>query len=284
MNLSLRRGPDAISPTAHYTGETWVRNRLSPSGLGTWQGRLFFDALRPTMAMSRALGGPTLEGLLIARHRIIDRELERAIEAGAVGQVIEPACGMSPRGWRFAGRYGDRLTYVEADLPAMASRKREALARIGSLSERHRVLEVDVLREEGEGSLDAIATTLDPAVGTAIVTEGLLVYLADADLRGAWRRCAAALRRFPNGLYLADLRLGGSGRDPAEEAFNRALSLFVRGCVHRHFRDEDDAAARLVEAGFDDARLHRGDRHPAAAAVRDDPGAALIGVIEGTIG
>lgn len=284
MNPSLRRGPDAISPTAHYTGETWVRNELSHSGLGTWQGRLFFDALRPTMAMSRALGGPTLEGLLLARHRIIDRELGQAIEAGAVGQVIEPACGMSPRGWRFRERYGDRLAYVEADLPAMASRKREALARIGSLSDRHRVLEVDVLRDEGEGSLEAIAATLDPALGTAIVTEGLLVYLADPDLLGVWRRTAAALRRFPNGLYLADLRLGGPGRGPAEEAFNRALSLFVGGCVHRHFRDEDDAAARLVEAGFDDARLHRGDRHPAATPVRDDPGAALIQVIEGAIG
>jgi O-methyltransferase involved in polyketide biosynthesis len=236
------------------------------------------------MAVSRALGGPTLEGLLIARHRIIDRRLEDAIEAGVIGQVIEPACGMSPRGWRFAKRWGEDLTYVEADLPAMARRKREALERIGSLSEHHRVLEVDVLRDEGAASLASLAATLDPAVGTAIITEGLLIYLSQADVIAFWQRAATALQRFPSGLYLADLRLAGPGRDPVEEAFNRALSVFVRGRVHPHFSDEDEATARLVEAGFDDALLHRGDRHPAAAAVRGDPGAGLVRVIEGTTG
>jgi len=284
MSIGAARGSDAISPTAHYTGQAWVRNGLSHPGLATWQGRLFFDALRPTMAVSRVLGGPTLEGLLIARHRIIDRRLEEAIEAGVIGQVIEPACGMSPRGWRFAERWGEDLTYIEADLPAMARRKREALERIGSLSERHRVLEVDVLRDGGTASIASLAAALDPAVGTAIVTEGLLIYLGDADVIALWRRAAAALHRFPSGLYLADLRLAGPKRDPVEETFNRALSVFVRGRVHPHFSDEDQAAARLVEAGFDDALLHRGDRHPAAAAVRGDPGAGLIRVIEGITG
>src|SRR3954451_24138119 len=106
--INLRRSSDAVSPTAHYTGHTWVRNDLSHPELATWQGRLFFDAFRAPIALSRALGGPTLEGLLLARHRIIDAELERLIETGEVGQVVEAACGMSPRGWRFAERYGNR--------------------------------------------------------------------------------------------------------------------------------------------------------------------------------
>jgi len=284
VNLSLRSGPDAISPTAHYTGQTWVRNELSPDELATWQGRLLFDALRPAMAVSRALGGPTLGGLLLARHRIIDHELERAIEAGRIGQVIEVACGMSPRGWRFATLWGDRLAYVEADLPAMARRKREALERIGPLGDRHRVAELDVLRDSSPLSLDELAADLDPATGTAIITEGLLSYLSDADVLAVWRRIAVALRRFPNGLYLSDLRLAGPGRDPIEEVFNLALSGFVRGRVHPHFEDEEDAAGQLVGAGFDAARLHDGGAHAAAADVCADPGAALIRVIEGTIG
>jgi O-methyltransferase involved in polyketide biosynthesis len=281
---SLRRGPEAISPTAHYTGQAWIRNELSPPELATWQGRVFFEALRPTMAVSRALGGPTLEGLLIARHRIIDDELERSIEAGEVGQVIEGACGMSPRGWRFAERWGDRLTYVEADLPAMARRKREALERIGPLSDRHRVAELDVLRDAGAGSLEELAATLDPAVGTAIVTEGLLSYLSDVDVLAVWSRLAACLRGFPTGLYLSDLRLAGTGTDPVEEVFNAALAGFVRGRVHAHFTDEDDAIRRLVEAGFDEARLHDGGAHPAAAETRDDPGAAMIRVVDARLG
>jgi O-methyltransferase involved in polyketide biosynthesis len=194
MNLSLRRGPDAVSPTAHYTGETWVRNDLSHPELATWQGRLFFDALRPTMALSRVLGGPTLEGLLVARHRIIDAELEQAIEAGSIGQVIEPACGMSPRGWRFANRWGDRLTYVEADLPAMARRKRDALARMGSRTDHHRVADLDVLHDSGPLSFAGLAATLDPDVGTAVITEGLLTYLNDADVLAVWRRLGKGSR------------------------------------------------------------------------------------------
>src|SRR4051812_14355151 len=95
----------AISPTAHYTGETWVRNGLSHPGLGTWQGRLFHGTLAVPNAVSRLLGGPSLDGLLLARHRIIDALLDDLIQGG-VSQVIEVACGMSPRGWRFSERYG----------------------------------------------------------------------------------------------------------------------------------------------------------------------------------
>ena len=58
--------------------------------------------------------------MLLARHHLIDHRLHAAIESGRVGQVIEVAAGLSPRGWRFASRYGSRLTYLEADLPATA--------------------------------------------------------------------------------------------------------------------------------------------------------------------
>src|SRR3569833_1987000 len=98
----------AISPTAHYTGETWVRNGLSHPQLATWQGRLFYDTLKVPHAISRRLGRPSLDGLLLARHRIIDALLDELIDGG-VSQVIEVACGMSPRGWRFSERYGDAL-------------------------------------------------------------------------------------------------------------------------------------------------------------------------------
>ena len=141
-------GSGAVSPTAHYTGETWVRLGLSHPELATWQGRALHGALALPNAASKALGGPTLEGLLAARHLIIDSILDDLIEGG-VSQVVEAACGMSPRGWRFSERYGERLTYVEADLPAMAQRKREALTRMGSLGEHHRVVELDVLRDGG---------------------------------------------------------------------------------------------------------------------------------------
>lgn len=272
----------AISPTAHYTGETWVRNGLSHPQLATWEGRAFHRALALPLAASRAVGGPTLEGLLLARHRIIDALLEDLIEAG-VSQVLEVACGMSPRGWRFSERYGGRLTYVEADLPAMAQRKREALERMASLSDHHRVADLDVLRDGGRGSLESLAETLDPEAGLAIVTEGLLTYLDDETVDALWARIARVLGRFNRGAYLSDLRFAKRDRGLPERAFDVILSAFVRGKVHAYRGDEATAEAALQEAGFRQARLHRGDEHPAAADARRDPGAGVVCIIEATV-
>lgn len=281
--MSGSEGSGAVSPTAHYTGETWVRNGLSHPQLATWQGRALHRALAVPLAASRTVGGPTLEGLLLARHRIIDSILEDLIEDG-VSQVVEVACGMSPRGWRFSERYGDRLTYVEADLPAMAQRKREALERMGSLGDHHRVADLDALRDGGPGSLESLVETLDPKAGLAIVTEGLLTYLDDDTVDALWARLAKVLGRFDKGVYLSDLRFAKRDRGAPERAFDMVLSAFVRGKVHAYRGDETTAEAALRGAGFEEARLHRGDEHPAAGDARRDPGAGVVCVIEAVAG
>lgn len=235
------------------------------------------------LAASKALGGPTLDGPLLARHRIIDSILDDLIRGG-VSQVVEVACGMSPRGWRFTEQFGERLTYVEADLPEMAQRKREALARMKSLTDRHRVVGFDVLQEGGPDSLEALVETLDPAEGLAIVTEGLLTYLDDDSVDALWTRVATALGRFSKGVYLSDLRFAKRGRGLSERTFDVILGAFVRGKVHAYRGDEATAVAALRSAGFEEARLHRGDRHPAAADARSDPGSSAICIIEAGCG
>jgi O-methyltransferase involved in polyketide biosynthesis len=236
-------------------------------------------ALALPLAASKSLGGPTLDGLLLARHRIIDSILDELIEDG-VGQVVEAACGMSPRGWRFSERYGDRLTYIEADLPAMARRKREALERMGSLGDHHRVVELDVLRDGGPGSLEELVAGLDPAKGLAIVTEGLLPYFDDDTVEALWARLATALGEFERGVYLADLRLASADRGISERAFSVVLGAFVRGRVHAYRGDEAAAETALRRAGFESVRLHRCDEHPAAAEAGTDPAAAAIHIVE----
>jgi O-methyltransferase involved in polyketide biosynthesis len=277
--MAASEGSGAISPTAHYTGETWVRNGLSHPRLATWQGRVLHGTMALPNAASRMLGGPTIDGILLARHRIIDALLDDLIRGG-VGQVIEVACGMSPRGWRFAERYGDKLTYVEADLPAMAQRKREALAQMGSLGDHHRVVDLDVLQESGPESLESLVETMDPDKGLAIIAEGLLVYLEDEVVEGLWARLARALRPFSPGVYMSDLRLASPDPDVAERAFSMILGAFVRGKIHPYGGDDAAAEAALREAGFKQARLHRGDEHPAAADARGNPAANLLRVIE----
>lgn len=278
MRPSRHRGSDAISPTAHYTGHVWVRNGLSHRELATRQGRLLFDALAPTMTLSHVLGGATLEAFLLARHRIIDSLLRDAIERDGVTQVIEVACGMSPRGWRFAKRYGTALTYVEGDLPAMAERKRLALARTGPVSDSHRVVELDATLDEGPASIAEVAGTLDPDKGLAILSEGLLNYYPRKEMLSMWRGFADAASSFSRGCYFADIRLDEDNRGLTERAFFVGLSAFVRGSMHMHFADEAEAATALQAAGFASARLHRASEHPAGADA--GPGAELIHVID----
>jgi O-methyltransferase involved in polyketide biosynthesis len=271
---------DRIGPTAHYTGYVWARNGLSHPELETREGRVLFDALQPAMIVSRAAGGATLEAYLLARHRAIDALLGRAIERGEVTQVIEVACGLSPRGWRFAKRYGGRLTYVEADLPDMAARKRAALERMGSLGDHHRVREVDALRDDdGSGSLAAIVAELDHGHGLAIITEGLLGYLSTDAVTGLWRRFARTLDGFAGGLYISDLHLGGEVTAQVR-VFRLLLGAFVRGRVYLHFTDAREAEAALVAAGFRAARLS-----PAVDIAGDDRGrgSGLANILEASI-
>lgn len=277
------RHSTAVSPTALYTGAVWARHRLSHPAFATTEGRLMYAAGAPAMRLSRALGGPTLEGLLLARHRVIDEQLHAAIKAGTVSQVIEIAAGLSPRGWRFARQYGERIRYIEADLPAMAARKRLLLARVGCADgPHHRVADIDAFAVGGDASLAGIAATLDPGSGTAVITEGLINYFPIAAVGALWQRIANTLNGFPNGLYLSDLHVGGENRDIAVRAFVRLLSVFVRGRVHLHFGAPAEAEAELRAAGFATASL----LSPADFADRfracRDPAARLVRVIRAT--
>ncbi len=245
---------ESISPTAHYTGYVWARNGLSHPELETIEGRLLFEALRPAMIVNASLGRGTLESYLLARHRAIDALLERAIVEDGISQVIEVAAGLSPRGWRTVQRHGERLTYVEADLPGMAERKRRALERIGSLGDHHRVVVLDALRDGGPGSLPAVAAELAPERGLAVITEGLLGYLPTASVLELWARLVGVLEGFARGRYISDIHIG-SVQDTTVRAFRVLLSIFVRGRVHLHFDSPTQVVSALEEAGFASARV-----------------------------
>lgn len=274
-----RSRPEAISPTAHYTGTVWLQNGLSHPAFTTLPGKALYFGLKAPMALSGRLGGPTLESFLLARHQLIDDQLDAAIQRGEISQVIEVAAGLSPRGWRFSQRYGNRITYLEADLPDMAARKRQLLEAGGLASPQHRVHVVNALADEGPESLQALAATLDPTRGTAIITEGLINYFDTAAVEAMWARFARVLQGFPHGLYLSDLHVKSNNQGAATDTFMKLLSTFVRGRVHLHFDSERQAVTALGHAGFDtaellDPRTFR-DRLPDCAR----PGAGLVRVV-----
>ena len=272
-------GSERISPTAHFTGYTWYRNGLSHRALATRAGRLMVQTQRPLAALSRRAGLPTLEGLLLARHDCIDQQLASAIESGAIGQVVEIAAGLSPRGWDFSRRFGDRLAYIEADLPDMAAHKRRLLERAGLQSAGHRVVVLDALADSGAHSLAALVATLDPDQGVAIVTEGLINYFPTDAVLGMWRRFAQALGRFPHGLYLSDLHIAGENRGPGIAMAVRLLSTFVRGQVHLHFDSAGDAVQALRDAGFKRAEAETPKPRRSVDGSIDPAGARLVRVL-----
>ncbi len=245
-----RSHPETISPTAHYTGYVWFAHGQSHDAFATRTGRFMYRAMRGPNVIAQRAGLPSLEGMLLARHRLIDLRLAHAIDAGEIEQVVEVAAGLSPRGWRFATRYAHRIAYIEADLPGMIAHKRRILATLGGETAHHRTAEVNALVDTGPASLAAVCATLDPTKGTAIITEGLINYFERDVLLTMWRRFATVLQRFPKSLYLSDLMLGDDNRGPLSTGFSWLLSAFVRGRIHMQFAAAGPTEDALEAAGL----------------------------------
>lgn len=254
--MKERADSEQVSPTAYATGYFWYRHGLSHEALlipeGARVSRLFGYLIR----LVKWVSGMSIEALMLARHRGIDALLARRIEAGEVRHVIELACGLSPRGWRFMQRYGERITYTETDLPHMAQLKRKLLADAQLLRPGHRVVAVNALHDAGPESLVALAASLPAEGGVAIVTEGLLSYIDPPTARGVWRRIAATLRTRPFGVYLSDAYVASDRYGIGGKIFRGFIERFVRGRMHVHFESVTDAVETLKMQGFSEATLH----------------------------
>lgn len=270
-----------ISPTAHYTGFTWFAHGLSFPALVTEKGRTMYRVLAPANRLLAIAGRAHLDGYLLGRHRLLDGLLRSAIARGEIGQVVEIACGLSPRGVRFTREFGDSLTYIEADLPEMATHKRALLAALGADERRHRVVPIDATADRGPLALAAIVKDLDPSRGVAIITEGLLNYFPRDAVAGTWRRFASALGGFPRGLYLMDLSVRAD-LGWVERRFAAVLGAFVRGSIHVHFADESEALSELGACGFSAVRAYGPARYPELAGPVDPGSARLVRIIAAT--
>ena len=248
---------DNISPTAHYTGEVWRRAGLSHPWLGTREGRIMVDALHPLMAVSEALGGPSLESYLLARHRAIDALLTVAVERHGVSQVIEIAAGMSARGWRFANRYGD-AHHLRRGRPAGHGRAQAPGPRP------HRV----AVRRPPDGG-DRRTARRGPAQPRSSwpprLTPAPAWPSSPRGCSGTWPptpcwRCGGASRRRWRGSRrgaTSPICISAASRPPCVRLFRQLLAGFVRGQVYLHFDGATEAEAALREAGFATAAVRR---------------------------
>lgn len=271
---------ERVSPTAYATGHFWVRHGLSDARLSTPQGRLLDGGFSAFTQLTQRLGGGSLEALMLARHAGIDARLDHAIETDGISQVVELAAGLSGRGLRYRQRHGERLTYIETDLPHMATLKADLLEQDGPLPAHHQVRPVDALADTGPRSLAAIADTLDPERGLVIITEGLMNYLPPAAADRAWALIAQTLGRFRAGVYLSDVYLLGHNRSLAMAAFGLMLSSFVRGRLHLHLHSTEHAKNRLTGLGFAEVTAWSPRDLPGAEAHAARAGGDRVRVLE----
>lgn len=276
-------GSQRISPTAYATGYFWYKNGLSPAVFATRRGQYLYRAFWPSLKAVRLVGGLSTNAMLLARHQGIDAFLDGAIAAGRVSQVIELAAGLSPRGWRFAQRYGQRIRYLETDLPAMVATKRKMLQTTGSLGANHQLVTLDALATSGPDSLEAIAGTLDPQAGTAIITEGLVNYLDPQQVSALWQRIARTLGSFHYGLYLNDVYYSNIQNNPVAKVFRQALSGFVRGRLYLHFDDSNHARNVMRGHGFATVNLRQAITLEANSGLADPLGAKAVYVMAATV-
>jgi hypothetical protein len=94
-----------------------------------------------------------------------------------------------------------------------------------------------------------------------------------------WRRFAAALRRFPRGVYLSDIMLHAGNTGPISTGFSWLLSAFVRGRVQMPFETAEQAEDALESAGLLGLLL---DPHNFAFEISDfeSAGASRVRIIE----
>lgn len=276
-----RPGAARISPTAFYTGHAWVRNGLAGPAFFTRRGQLLFHTLQPLIRVcSRLNGGLTPEVFLLQRHKLLDHLLRSAVEGG-VHIVIEIGCGLSPRGVRFRRAFGDRLTYVEADLPDMALRKRSLLERAGLLAPGHEVVPLDALASDGPLSVREALAPRIRGRRAALLTEGLVNYFPRGTLLELWATLASLLRA-GGGVYLTDLHvLSATPSDAFARVWRRMIRLFARGGAYVDFADERDAEEALVAAGFSSARAHDPGDYTERLGLPCSEGGSVVRILEG---
>jgi methyltransferase (TIGR00027 family) len=125
---------------------------------------------------------------LVARTKLIDDFVLTAIAGGCNG-VLNLAAGLDTRPYRL--ELPASLDWIEADLPAMIEEKERVLASVEPHC-RLRRIKVDLKDPAARGAM--LREALRSATQALVITEGLLVYLDDAEVQAL----AADLLAQPN--------------------------------------------------------------------------------------
>ncbi|MFN3712609.1 MAG: class I SAM-dependent methyltransferase [Alcanivoracaceae bacterium] len=248
----------SISFTALYTGHVWYANGLSAPAFHTRRGSFFYHALAPFEYVGGRIAGGNIRTFLLQRHHLIDHLVREAIEQRGVTQILEIACGLSPRGYRFRQQY-PQLNYVEADLPDMAARKHRLLTSQQCLGEQHRVVPLNIFSTEGVDAMEVVAgKCFDRSKPLLVITEGLVNYFSLESISPFWQRLQQMLSGYAGGSYLTD-------NYPLfhDHPFHRTMKTLggmlgaaSRSQVSFHFGSDEEARQHMRGLGFREVVIH----------------------------
>ncbi len=234
-----------ISFTAHYTGYIWYQMGISHPALATTKGKTLAALVHPIESWAEKYVGGSMRTTLKQRHTMLDTHLEQLIQQYPNLQVLEIACGLSPRGWWFRQHHPD-ICYSELDLPDMAATKQAALQQI----EPHvdDVLSVDLFTE----AFANVFKVFDPKRPLVIISEGLINYFEKPLLQQLIQAIAIYGRDFKELHYLTDLYPVPSQYNLATIIWNssRLLKLMSRSAFSFHFKTPVEVENFFHEAGF----------------------------------
>lgn len=234
-----------ISFTAHYTGYIWYQMGISHPALATKKGKTLAALVHPIESWAEKHVGGSMRTTLKQRHSMLDSHLKKLIEQHPDLQVLEIACGLSPRGWWFRQHYPE-ITYRELDLPDMAATKQAALQQIESHSDA--VLSVDLFTEAFASAFEIF----DPKRPLVVISEGLINYFEKPLLQQLIQAIAHYGQDFKTLLYLTDIYPEPTQNKLATIIWNssRLLKWMSRSAFSFHFKTPAEVEHFFQEAGF----------------------------------
>jgi len=241
-----------ISFTAHYTGYIWYQMGISHEALATAKGKSLAYLVHPIESWAEKYVGGSMRTTLKQRHTMLDHHLEKLIQENPDLQVLEIACGLSPRGWWFRQHYPS-ITYRELDLPNMAQTKQNALQQIEKNPPE--ILSVDLFTEAFAQAFEVF----DPNRPLVVISEGLINYFDKDLLKQLIQSIAHYGTAFKTFHYLTDLYPEPIKNKLATLIWNssKLLKLMSRSSFSFHFKSPQEVQDFFKDAGFQHATVEQ---------------------------
>lgn len=236
-----------ISFTAHYTGYIWYSMGISHPVFATRKGKFLARLVHPLESWAEKNVGGSMRSTLKQRHAMIDQHLDQLITQYPQLQVLEIACGLSPRGWNFRTKHPE-IDYRELDLPDMAKIKTQALKQIDPHAPE--VLTGDIFTQDFE----RIFQSFDAERPLVVISEGLINYFDQTLLNKLLQGITEYGASFQELHYLTDIY-----PEPVKNrlarfiwASSKLLKVMSRSAFTFHFQSSAELQQFFSHTGFEE--------------------------------